>query len=251
MTMKQPNLVLCELTDPGLDGVESYSPFCLKVHRALRAAGLHYERRHAQRPDAFRHFNPTGQVPVLLVDGEPVTDSSRILQRIDALTGAFSRGLDATQQAEAWLWEDLADTALNGFLVSARWIDASNWPLVREAFFAGAPWVVRHVIAPRLRKQVEGVLIARDVVRDGWQACRQRYALGLDRLEARAPEHGFWIGDGLTVADLGLFAQLHSFRTPLTRAQAEELAQRARLSRYLDRVDAATRGQAGARLVAA
>jgi glutathione S-transferase len=242
MTKKQPHLVLCELTDPGLPGVESYSPFCLKIHRALRAAGLSYERRHASRPDAFRALNSTGQVPVVLVDGQPVADSTRILHRIDALTGAFS----GTHSAEAWLWEELADTALNAHVVSARWADERNWPLTSAALFAGAPWLVRSVVVPRIRTGVLRGLVARDIMRQGWEACWERYLVLLDELEARAPERGFWLGDTLSVADLGLFGQLHSLRTPLTRSQAQELARRAKLSAYIDRVDAATRAQPSA-----
>ena len=34
-------------------GVESFSPFCLKAHRALKAAGLPYQRRHGSRPATF------------------------------------------------------------------------------------------------------------------------------------------------------------------------------------------------------
>ena len=37
--MSTPKLVLCELADPGLPGIESYSPFCLKAHRALQGGG--------------------------------------------------------------------------------------------------------------------------------------------------------------------------------------------------------------------
>ena len=50
-----------------------------------------------------------------LVDGEAIPDSTRILQRIEAISGAFTRELDERTGAEAWLWEDFADTALNGF----------------------------------------------------------------------------------------------------------------------------------------
>ena len=45
MSSQQPTLVLCELTDPGIEGLESSSPFCLKAHRALRLAGLISLRR--------------------------------------------------------------------------------------------------------------------------------------------------------------------------------------------------------------
>jgi glutathione S-transferase len=237
---RKPHLVLCELTDPGLPGVESYSPFCLKVHRALRTAGLSYERRHANRPDAFRNFNPTRQVPVLLVDGEPVADSTRILHRIEGLTHAFTRHQNPHARAEAWLWEEFADGALSAHLVSARWADERNWPLTRDALFARAPWLVRRVVAPQIRRGILRALVARDVLRAGWPACWSRFLTLLDQLEQRAPQAGFWLGDVLSVADLALFAQLHSFRTPLTPAQAQELAKRAKLSAYVDRVNAAT-----------
>lgn len=244
------SLVLCELADPGVPGLESYSPFCLKVHRALRAAGLPYERRHGARPDAFHAHNPTGQVPVLLVDGEPVCDSTRICARLEALTGALGRGLDARGRAEALLWEELADTAINAFVVAARWADERNWPAVREAYFGGAPWPVRKAIVPRLRARMVQNLVAREVWRSGPEACWARFEALLDQLDARAPAEGFWVGEALSVADVSLFGQLHSLRAELTRPQAEMLARRARLSAYLDRVDAATAAPRGERLAA-
>lgn len=242
MTRNQPALTLCELTDPKIDGLESYSPFCIKIHRALRFAGLTYDRRLGRAPGDFKALNPTGQVPVLLVDGAPVSDSTRILQRIEALTGVFTYGLDARERAEAWLWEEFADTALNGFLVSARWAFDENWVLLRDAYFGAAPWFVRRWIAPTLRKKVVRSLVARDVWRAGRQACWSRFRETLDALETRAPEGGFWVSGTPSVADVALFGQLHSFRTPLTPAHAEEVAKRTRLCAYVDRVDAETRG---------
>jgi glutathione S-transferase len=64
----------------------------------------------------------------------------------------------------------------------------------------------------------------------------------LDDLDARAPDDGFWMGPRATAADVGLFAHLHELRLPTTPWLAEEVARRSRLSRWLDRVDAATRG---------
>jgi glutathione S-transferase len=235
-----PKLVLCELSDPGVPGVESYSPFCLKIHRALRAAGLPYERRFAARPDAHAKHNPARQVPVLLVDGEPVSDSTAILARIESLAGPFAPHLDASARAEAWLWEEFADTSLNALLVAARWADDRNWPLVREAYFGSAPWIVRALVAPRLRAKVIGTLVARDVWRRGADACWARLEAVLDQLEWRAPVRGFWLGDALSVADIAIFAQLQSLRTALTAPQRDALALRAELSAYLDRVDRAT-----------
>jgi glutathione S-transferase len=234
--MDKPNLILCELADTKLATVESYSPFCLKAHRALKAAGLSYQRRHGGRPDSFKPYNPTGQVPVLLVDGAPVADSTEIVKRIVAL-----RPDALAADAEAWLWEEFADTALYGFVVASRWADDRNWPLTRAAYFGGIPAPVRALVVPRLRKRVIGTLVARDVWRAGAERCWLRFEALLDQLDARAPQAGWWCGGRLSVADVALFAQLHSLRTPLTVPQAESLARRKRLSAWLDRVHEETR----------
>jgi glutathione S-transferase len=241
MNKPTPKLVLCELADTGILGIESYSPFCLKVHRALRAAGLEYERRLADRPDAHKAHNPTGQVPVLLVDGEAVADSTAILARIEQIAGRFAPTLDATKRAEAWLWEELADTTLSGYVVAARWADDRNWSRTRDAYFGKAPWFVRALVVPRIRARVMAALNAREVWRRGADACWKRFDTLLDQLEWRAPVRGFWLGDALSVADIALFAQLRSFATDLTPSQRDAIASRTELSAYLDRVDAATR----------
>lgn len=244
MTTEQPKIVLCELGETGIDSVQSYSPFCLKVHRALGATGLEYTSRHGA-PHSFRALNPAAQVPILLVGDEVVSDSTRILERIEQLAKATGRPSlvpkEPRARAEAWLWEDYADRALNGYLVAARWADDRNWPLVREAYFKGAPWFVRKWIAPHLRRKVVSALVARDVLRSGEEALWDDFRRALDALEARAPLDGFWLeGDAPTVADIAIFAQLHGLRTPLTVTQERELARRPALSDWLDRVDEAT-----------
>lgn len=230
------NIVLCEVGQTGVPGLESWSPFCLKVHRALRAAGLRYTSRHGTMPADFQHLNPAGQVPVMLVEGEPIYDSTRILERILELA---PEAFEAS--AEAWLWEDWADRALYGYVVASRWADPKNWPLLRDTYFGTAPWLVRTFVAPAVRRRVMRALEGRDFLRHGHQAVAADFRRILDHLEARAPERGFWLGGALSIADLGLFAQLRSLRTELTAAQARAIELRPRLVDYLDRVDAATR----------
>lgn len=173
----QPELVLCELGTTGLPGLESYSPFCLKTHRALVAAGLTYTSRHAGRPAEHRPLNPAAQVPVLVVDGRPVADSTAILRELLHLRPGC---LAAT--AEDWLWEELADTALNGFLVAARWADPRSWPQVKAAYFSAMPPPVRAIVPGLLRRNVVKALNARDVLRR-----RPRRLLGALLAPPRSP----------------------------------------------------------------
>jgi glutathione S-transferase len=237
-----PLLTLLEVGDPGLPAHESYSPFCLKVHRALALLGLPYRRVCGPYPAAHRRHNATGQVPVLLLGEGPaqeaVADSTAIIARL----GALAPPGRLPCPPEALLWEELADTALGGFVVAARWADARNWPATRRAFFGGMPTPLRALVPGRLRARTVRGLVARDVWRAGPEACWARLSALLDALEARAPGRGAWLGgEALSVADVSLFAPLHSLRTPLTPWQAAEVAARPRLTAWLDRVDAATR----------
>lgn len=242
MTASVPTLVLCDFpADTNNDRWSSYSPFVLLVERALRLAKLPF-RHDKISMMRIRSINPTGQLPVLLVGEEAVPDSTRILHRIDdqLAKGSLTRGLDARGVGEAWLWKEFSDTSLYPQVLATRWADERGWPVPRKAFFGAMPPVVRDLVANMVRKKTLSRLQASDFTRAGLPACEQRLFRVLDQLEARAPERGFWLGEQPTVADLGLFAHLHSMRFPATPFRASEIGQRTRLNAWLDRVEAAT-----------
>lgn len=223
------NTILCELPDPQIHGLESLSPFCLKVHRGLKLQKHTYERRFGRSPGSFSALNPRAKVPVLLIGDEVICDSTTILQR-----------LEVPGNGEAMLWEELADTSLAGFLVAARWACESNWPLVKQAYFGAMPAPVHALIPGLLRRKVIKGLELREIWGAGPDECWNRFGQLLDQLNERAPDEGYWMGEEITVADLGLFAQLHSMRTELTAFQSSEIAKRTALSAWLDRVDEGT-----------
>lgn len=242
MTGATPKLTLCDFpAKTRQEGWDSFSPFVLQVHRALRLAELPYEIHYVDMLK-LKQLNPTGQLPVLVIDGENVNDSTRILHRIEQLRpGSLLGGLDAPGRAEAWLWEEFADTSLYPYVLATRWADDRGWPVPRDAFFGGLPAPLRLFVPGMVRRGVKRKLVERDFLREGLDVCYARLQRVLESLEGRAPAHGFWLGERPTVADLGLFAQLHSLRLPATPFQAETIAGHPQLSRWLDRVDAATR----------
>jgi glutathione S-transferase len=224
----------------GLEGWESFSPFVLEVSRALRLAKMPYEMKQVNMMK-LKDISPLGQLPVVAFGEEKVADSTRILQRLEVLVpGSMTGGLDARGQGEAWLWEEFADTALYPYVLTTRWVDERGWPVPRKHFFAAIPAPLRAVVPGVVRRSIKKKVFERDFTRAGLDACYERMGRVLDSLEARAPEEGFWVGPRATAADLGLFAHLHSLRLPLTPWQAEVIARRQRLTRYLDRVAAAT-----------
>ena len=243
MTAAIPKLVLCDFpARTNLDGWSSFSPFVLEVARALALAKLPFEHRHV---DIFKlkELNPLGQLPVLLVGDEKVPDSTNILRRIERLApGSMTGGLDARALAEAWLWEEFADTALYPYVLATRWADDRGWPVPKAAFFGSIPAPVRGLVAGMVRRGTVKKLVERDFTRGGLDACYERLHRVLDDLDARAPEDGFWMGSRPCIADLGLFGHLHSLRLPLIPFQEDEVKKRRRLNAYLDRVDAVTSG---------
>lgn len=224
-------LVLIDYVAPADPAIATWSPFCSKVRRALNAAGLPFTTRHIQGAHDLAELNAQCQVPVLIADGTPITDSTTILATIAAWQGEAA-------SPEALLYEELADSAINGFENAARWADDDNWIRTRMAFFGPTP---PPFVEP-MRAQIIQSLVARDIWRAGPKACWARLEVLLDALDARAPQAGFWLGETLTAADFALFGQLNAFRTPLTPAQADSVARRARLTAWLDRVDQASRG---------
>jgi glutathione S-transferase len=236
-------LTLCDFPTKGQpEGWASFSPFVLEIDRALKLAKLPFEV-HKVNMIKLKELNPKGQLPVLIIGEEKVADSTRILHRIEKLVpGSMTAGLAPRELAEAWLWEEFAETSLYPYVLATRWADDRGWPVPRGAFFGAVPAPVRGLVASMVRRGIVKKLVERDFTRDGLDACYARLSEVLNDLDTRAPEDGFWLGPRASVADLGLFAHLHSLRLPLTAWQAEEVGKRVRLSRYLDRVDAATRG---------
>lgn len=243
MPSQPPKLVLYDFpANTGLDGWESFSPYVLEIDRALKLAKLPYERKPIGMMK-IKAINPLNQLPVLGVDSEYVGDSTAILRRIDQIApGSLTGGLDARGVAEAWLWEEFADTALYPHVLVTRWADDRGWPLPRDAFFGGMPKPFGTILGAMVRRGIVKKLVERDFLRGGLDRCYERIYEVLDQLDARAPAEGFWVGPKPTVADLGLFGQLHSMRLPQMEFQAAEIRKRAQLNAYLDRVDAATRG---------
>ncbi len=241
VTTPTPTLTLFDFpATTGLDRWESFSPFVLEVSRAMRLAKVPFATTQVNMMK-LKDINPLGQLPAAAFGEEKVAGSTRILERLEALVpGSMTGGLDARGVAEAWLWKEFADTSLYPYVLTTRWVDDRGWPVPRDHFFAALPAPLRAFVPGMVRRSMKKKLIERDFTRAGIDACYARMGRVLDFLDARAPDEGFWVGPRATVGDLGLFAHLHSLRLPLIPWQAEEVARRKRLTRYLDRVDAAT-----------
>lgn len=239
--MHPKTYTLCEVGGPKDQSLLTYSPYCDKVHRVLRFAGIPYERNVGAHPGVFKKYNPLGKVPVLLADQEAITDSTKIIkflvqQHPDTL-GYFDTDANA---AESWLWEEFADTVLNGYLVGSRWADEENWPRLKQALFGPIPAPIRMVISRMTRKRIVQSLRSREVWYGDTEDLRRRFSECIGLLEERTPQDGFWLGERPLSCDFAIFAQLNSLRCAISPWQWDEIKKHTKLNAYLDRVLAST-----------
>ncbi|MEO1951763.1 glutathione S-transferase [Thioclava sediminum] len=97
----------------------------LRVLWMLEELGAEYQHvRAAPRSDDVVAFNPAGKVPVLVIDGTPITDSTAILTYLADAHGKFTH--------EAGTLERARQDSLTQFLLDE--FDANLWTAARHSF---------------------------------------------------------------------------------------------------------------------
>jgi glutathione S-transferase len=235
--------ILCDVLDPKLVVVETVSPFTLKAHKALKAAGVDYLTRRSTQSSDYKHLNPKGQIPILILDGQVICGSREIVRLCAKWApDVFETEMSPDVAAENHVWEEYTENTLKGFVASARWLDEACWERAKAAYFVDMPFVLRPIIIPRVRAAIIRLLKSMDVGRGGPEEEWQRYLSTLDALEQRAPRTGWWLGtEKLTPCDISVYAFLQCLRTSITPDYHQAIIDRPKLNAYLDRVEALTK----------
>lgn len=134
---------------PTAFGLPNLSPFCMKVETYLRMAELPYEIRWKSNPFGA----PKGKLPFIRDGDVCIGDSGFIIGHLkkhygDALDGWLKPG----QRAAALAFQRMMEEHLYWVMLHLRWIDASNWPVTRKAFFGGLPPVLRSAVPGLARR---------------------------------------------------------------------------------------------------
>lgn len=228
---------------PAADGVESGSPFCVKVHRALGYKKLAYTPRNVGSPAEMKRINPRARkVPVIQWDGELVADSSRILRLVDARVPEpqLDSPLPAVQ-ARNRLIEDWADESLYWFSVYMRWQIDGNFETFVSTFFRETmplpmrwfmPGVIRRGVGRQLFGQGLGRLALPDVL--------EQFDEHLEMLVRLLGDGPFLLGDRLLAADVSVFGPLRVMAGPGLPQTRERILACPAIAAWLGRVDAAT-----------
>lgn len=143
----------------------------LRVLWMLEEIGAAYELIEAgPRSETAREHNPTGKVPVMLADGEVLTDSTAILHFLADRHGTMTAAPGSLERAR--------QDGTTQFLLDE--FDAILWTAARHSF-----------VLPEARRVPE--------VKD---SLRWEFSRSLDRLAERLGDRPFVMGDEMTVPDI-------------------------------------------------
>ena len=184
-----------------------YSHYNEKARWALDFKRIAHVRRSVlPGPHAPRMLWLTGQkaVPVLLVDGKAIPDSTRIIEaaeRLQPVPPLYPR--DEAERQRALKLEDFFDEELGPYLRRAWFFETLSDPNFCAAQLAtGASRSAQRVF--RLAFPAIAAVMKADmkITAEGAATGRAKIAAALDRIEAELQPSGYLVGDHFTVADL-------------------------------------------------
>lgn len=207
--------------------------FCSKLECFLRMTDLPYEIKWVLNPRTM----PRGKLPVVVVDGETIADSSIIIEK---LKSKFQLKIDEHISEHAKLNGILLQRTLEDHLVPIilyfRWQSDLNWPQFRDLAFAKLPGLVRPLISSLARKDLIKRLRKMGVGRMTATELLDAARLDLAACDQFLGEKQYFFGERPSSFDAVAFGVLGNCRLPVTPELRDLMAQFPRLNRFVDRM---------------
>lgn len=187
-------------------GLPTVGPFALKLLAWLNLAGIAYSQHHV---DDSRK-GPKGKSPWAEVDGEPLADSSVIIETLAARHGFdIDAWLDPSDRADARMWSLTFEEHFHQVL---EWelfgVPAGN-AYIETTIRRDVPAVMVPIVSSMLRRHFLRQLWARGVSRHGPDGVTAAGIADLDAMVARLVANGpFLFGDRPCSADLSVFGMV-------------------------------------------
>jgi glutathione S-transferase len=218
---------------PAITGLESASPFCMKIHWALAYKRLPFDPVTMADRAAVVALNPRAKLPALKYGDNIVSDSTDIMRFIEERhPEPRLYPSDPAARARAIILEDWGDESLYWHLVYERWQIEEQYDEYAAQLFPGVPRQVQR----QYRESVVQGLYGQGFGRMTVEQHRAKLGEALDALDATLAEAQFLCGNQLSVADIGVGAEVHGLDLPLTPAASGEVRKRANVMRWLGRI---------------
>jgi glutathione S-transferase len=212
----------------------STSPFCTKLETYLRMADIPYK---IESSGALLRKAPWGKVPYIALDGEVISDSSRIVTHLkERLGDTVDVHLDAAQHALGHLIQRTLEEGTYWCLLFDRWCPDAHFELVRDALFNHFP-ALRWLVPDLVRRRVLGALYAQGTSRHEPAWIYASVARDLDAIARQLGDRPYLFGDKPSSYDAVLYGFSSAiWKTPFAKSFGEGPANvRAHLERMHQR----------------
>ncbi|WP_342076715.1 glutathione S-transferase family protein [Yoonia sp. SS1-5] len=221
-------------------GESSFSPFCVKAMWLLKAAGVPWEREDSNDPRKF----PKAKLPAIRTEGQIIGDSHNIQAYLERGGADFWGPVAARDRAAGHALIRMAEEHMYFHVVLDRWGNDDFWPLIREAYFAAIPALLRKPITGRIRKNLLQGLSAQGLGRFTTEERMARLEPDLAAIAAFLDGRDYLLGDVPTLPDYSVAAMLSAglaapIQTPLRRRLQSDPALTSYVKRIRDRMDGA------------
>ena len=202
-------------------GLPDPSPFAMKGDMLMKLSGLDYR---AEPGDVTK--TPKKKLPVLLDDGEVITDSTFIRLHLEQKHGIdFDAGLDARQRAIAFAVEKMLEDNLYWALMSERWVIPENFDRGPRRYFDDIPQPIRLVVVPMIRREVKRNLWGHGMGRHARADICRLGGMALQSLSEVLGENRYLMGERACGADATAFSFTAQALCPLFDSEMLHMAQ--------------------------
>ncbi len=220
-------------TIPGQWGLESISPFCMKVEVYLKLTKTSYR---AVPGDPRRA--PKGKLPFIDEDGTKIADSAAIVRHLESKSKApLDEGVDPKARAQAHVIARTFEESLYWVNLWARWSQDENFVHIKKQLMEVIPAPLNWFVPGVIRKRVVASAYAQGI---GRHTPDEILAVGKADVEAIATLLGdkpFFLGERLTTIDITAYSFIANvLRSPMYPALQDAVKAHKNLTAYVDRV---------------
>lgn len=187
---------------PGAWGLQSLSPFCVKLETWLRMAGIPYRVSDAMTPRA-----PKGKVPYVVHEGAVIGDSQLAQEHLARAFGVtLDDHLSPEERARGHVVRRMLEEGTYWILAHDRWVTDAGWALYRPAFLAFLPPGLGGLIVLFIRRGMRKNLDAQGTGRHTPAEIDAMGVADVDALAVLLGDRPFLLGDTPTSVDASVYA---------------------------------------------
>ena len=224
-------------------GLRQGSPWVMKVQLAMRCLKIDYDLKQLNMMQVKTRA-PEGKVPWLVIDGQTISGSERILRELEKYSdGAEFPVPEVCDDAQGILYNRLVEDHLFWLISAAKYFGSSKTASIMKAMMPSVPFFICKLISPVGEKMISNRIRVTSLSGLSQDEMKREARRDISILKDRLSSSAFIAGNGLSIYDFSVAAHIASIlHWELEDWLSELLKETKVFYDYLDRVSEAVGG---------